>query len=156
MRSGLSLIEIMLGIAIMVILTGAGVTISMRSTQRKSVEAASDKLASWLGEIKSNAQSGKSDPICGQGTLLGWRIEVGASDIRTEGHCYQAASPGYIMFGQQTYVYPSGVTNSPTLSFMFLPLGQGTDLAADTSIDVIGTGLTKTITVSKSGTITGP
>ncbi len=138
------MVELLVVFALISILTGAGIGISQQAGRRQAVIQAAEGLATAMKTARANALAGKKDTAtCGSNFLDGWRVVVLANGYTLEGVC------GTVFFSKTTN-YPSTVTNSPTPTVLFKPLGLG---ATPATIGVSGSGTTQTVIVTASGEV---
>ena len=140
-----TMVELLVVFALISILAGAGVGVSQQAGRRQRVLAAAENLAGALKTARANALAGKKDTAtCGSNFLDGWRVAVLTNGYTLEGVC------GAVFFSKTT-TYPMAVTNSPTPTVLFKPLGLGATPA--TTITVSGSGVTQTVQVTGSGEV---
>lgn len=124
--------------------------------KRQSVVAAKRQIMGDIRAAQSDAASGRKPGGC-TGTLLGFTFEVTGTTTPAE---YEVEASCTTASGNQSYLIkevqlPTGISISlpSTNPILFKPLAQGTNLAANSSvtINIMGVGLTETITVTAAG-----
>lgn len=132
------MIELLVVMSLMVLLSGAGLFMSMKNNQKQVVDQAAEKLRSVILQARSNSLSGINQ--CGTDIFLGWRVVVVSNGYTVEGVCENSE------FSSKTETYPSSISFSPA-TILFGPQGVGTEPIT------INVG-TKTVSVSVTGNVT--
>jgi prepilin-type N-terminal cleavage/methylation domain-containing protein len=155
MSKGYTLLEVLIAIVIMGMVFTIGAVTYRDFTRRQQVTAASRQIQTDIRLAQTRALSGEK-PVGCLGTLSGYRFTPN-SPIVTQYSIEAICSGTPLPIIVQTIPIPAGITVAPFSSFMFKPLGQGTNLATGTTrqirISATGTTYTKTIIVSASGDI---
>lgn len=147
MKTGFTLIELMITITIIGILVGFGISAYGKARDRQIGQAAGEKIVSILQENQTIASIGKKD--CNDKYLGQQVILTPPNTLQTRSIC-----EGGVM-GSPTSTPIDGITSLTSATIIFNPLSRGINLGAPTlNIDFVGaSGLTYRIFLTSSGTI---
>ncbi len=163
LKSGFTLVELLITIALMAILVSAGTTVTVQSAQRRQVDQAGKDLQGILEQARANALAGKKIN-CASSTLGGWGVRIpSANSFELNEYCgnIYVVNPPFTTVTTKTY--PAAITISQPVEFpiIFKTQGQGikpnvnfTGTAA-IPIMVTGFGATKEIDFYPSGQVSG-
>lgn len=124
-HTGFTLIELAISVAIMGILIGGGMVSYIDFNRRQTLQSAAAQVKSTIRAAQSRAVSGEkpTDGTCSQ--LLGYKVDVGQSDLTISAKC----TNDIIVVDTQTL--PAGITfNTTNASMLFKSLGGGVDQSA--------------------------
>ncbi len=162
LKSGFTLVELLITIALMAVLVSAGTTVTVKSAQRRQVDQAGKDLQGILEQARANALAGKKIN-CAASTLGGWGVSIPTtSSFTLDEYCgsvYSSPTKNVVT----TKTYPSAITISQPTEFpiIFKTQGQGIKPNANFTgtaaipIMVTGFGATKEIDIYPSGQISG-
>lgn len=149
MRKGLTLIELLIAIAVMVVVATMGAFISLNSVKQRAVINTAAKLRSVLALARDNSLAGKKVKCPTTDTLAGWQIRFNLSSYSLEEVCKSSGSQVYTTYSTPGVSLTSSVN---PIIFQVLTGGVNTGTSNDATIDVSGI-ITEEITVSSSGEI---
>lgn len=161
-KSGFTLVELLITIALMAILVSAGTTVTVQSAQRRQVDQAGKDLQGILEQARANALAGKKINCSGT-TLGGWGVSIpSANSFTLDEYCgsvYSSPTKNVVT----TKTYPTAITISQPSVFpiIFKTQGQGVKPTgnfvgtAAIPIMVTGFGATKEIDFYPSGQVSG-
>jgi prepilin-type N-terminal cleavage/methylation domain-containing protein len=153
-RNGFTLIEIIVSVTLLLLLSGLFVANYTGFNNPQTVSQSVSDVIMNLQAARTKAVSGVKPALCVTlDTLVGYRVDFTAtgSTYTVQARCLVSGSEqgvGEIM----TYTLPSGVKFSPIpFSMTFYALDRGA--SADQTISIVGNGVTKKVSVFKSGVI---
>lgn len=157
LKFAFTLIEVIIVTAIILLFSGLLLAQYNNFTQQQNLRAEAQKLVNILELARKKTLSKETIPSCG-GAFNGYKLTINSNNYIlsycTTNDCSCATTN--IPF---TYTIQSGigVTFSPLTSIQFLPNFQGTNLTADTALQIKNTSINqciKTFSVSKIGIVT--
>lgn len=149
---GFTLVEILVSISIMTVLFALGVTRYREFSRRQGLVNEVKNIISTITKTQNLASSGYKPTGC-TGELLGIRYVMDTNNTYTIRAQCSVGSPiieGPLPYGANFDVNPA------VASILFFPVGQGTNLSADTVIEVVNLidSRSAEITVTKEGSMT--
>lgn len=149
-EAGFTLIEIMVGVVVLLLLSGLLMAGYNRFNDTQSVQQAARTVIANLQAVRTSAGYGTKPAGCD--TLIGYRVTFTASGYQTSAFCQVGAvqqSVGTVT----TYTLPDGVTFSspPPQPITFYALDRGA--SADQTITINGNNTTSKVTVLASGVV---
>lgn len=151
-KIGFTLIEVLVAMAIVILLSTAGVGSLRKNTQRKVVENAATNVAAMLRKAQTNAAGGVKYNCIAQ-PLKGWQVIFDADNVNY--HLQEACENGsdtiYPVFSVQDEKLPTGTSFSASTPapILFRVVGQGVKFGSGTYIQPISiTGFSTTISIS--------
>jgi prepilin-type N-terminal cleavage/methylation domain-containing protein len=157
MKQGFTLIEMLVTVALVVFVSGSGLSVTLKNLDQQKMNAEQTKLVSALKSIRSLAQSGQRDVVAcpvGSSVLSGWGFSTAADgkSYTVSGKC-EVSGVG-VQFGVKKTVLPTGVTISPVnLEIIFNALGEGTSVTGFKTLTLAGLGYSRTVSVDESGIV---
>lgn len=152
MKRAFTIVELLVVMALVAIVSGASVSVSLQAGRRKAVDRAAEDLAQSMRQARDFAQAGKKDTTqCGSGTsaipLEGWKVDVVSNSYTVKGICGTD-------FGIRTVNFQGGVT-ATTGTALFRPISQSAVLTGTFPIwlSATGTSYKNTVTVSSGGEV---
>lgn len=147
MKTGYTLVELMVTVTIIVFLTSFGISAYGKAQTSQATKTATETILSALSEAQKKASTGTSD--CGAGVeYFGQKIVFQNSNIALRSTC----STGDSAIIKNISV--PGVTFTATSTFIFRPLSQGVILSGgNTNISYSAGSSTYLIQVMPSGSI---
>lgn len=146
---GYTLIEVLVGLAIIGLLFTIGYAGYRDFAKRQVLNNAYEELKVSLTLTRQLALSGEKPSAC-SGNFLGSEVRLGSDGTYYSIHlkCQSSAVT------KKTINLPSGVTISGTSPIRFNLLGQGTNLAGQTTLTLTQNGVaTRSATITPQGTI---
>lgn len=160
MRSGFTLIEVLIVIVILGIMMGVGSVRFREFERRQAVVSAKRQLLSDVRAAQSDAAAGRKPPGC-TGTLQAYGFEVvrmaNPARYRTFARCGQGVSTAD--FVTKTAELPAGITLnvSGVNPVLFKSVSGGTNLTGVSSVTIevkgSGTSTIETLTINASGEV---
>lgn len=143
MKTGFTLIEILVGLTIVTVLFGTGFASYREFARRQILNSSYGKLGSALSLARQLALSGDKPEACPTNSVLnGYRVDFGQKKFWAE-----CAGPGGTTQARVTTIdIPSEIeilSSQPTI--LYKVLGQGTDQAAEVTVTVKHTGTNSTM-----------
>lgn len=150
LKSGYTLIELLITITITTILVTIGVTAYGRAAEIQAIKSDTEKILEIITSAQKAATSGKTDCTEASGPYLGERLttSVGSKTITLTSTCQNGN-------GTTRTIDLNSFTFSTANSLVFRPLSQGIDTGATSTqyIDFTNTNSTYRIQIERSGTI---
>ncbi len=139
MHKGVTIIEILVAIAVVAIMAGVGMGISINASKRKTVENTAILVRTQLFQARSHALQGKKVQCASTDKLAGWQVSFTATSMALNENCLSSG-----LHVTKTTTFPPGVTATP------LPSPSSVDFAPVTGVPNLSTTVTVTITGSAS------
>lgn len=161
MKKGLTLIEVLVSVGVMLVLLTAAGSGLRKANSRQSLDQVTENVRQAFLQAKSYAQAGKKDCAGCGGTaacevtdlpLDGWRVTVNPSNYWVEGVCGGSIflAKQYNLSGYTMAANPGSVT--------FRPIGLGTDLTGPMDVAVYkaaGPTEVESFRIETTGEVTG-
>ena len=147
MKTGYTLVELMVTVTIITLLTSFGISAYGKAQNSQATRAATETIMATLSEAQKKASSGTSDCV-GSDEYFGQKVVLSGSSISLRSTCSTGDS------STVKTISVSGVTFSGSPTFVFRPLNQGVILTGgNTSIDYATNTNTYRIQVMPTGSI---
>ena len=135
MKSGYSLIELILVVGAMMLIAAFGVARYNEFNERQAVQQAADTFISNLRLIQAKALAGDKPEGCD--TLVGWTVEFALKSYSMYAICNNGSGEEIIESTRVTVDLPGNVNlNYANPSITYYALGKGT--SADQTVDIFG------------------
>lgn len=166
-RAGFTLLELILIMSLGMILAGVGIAGFLRNSREQAVTAAAERLRQAFSQAKANSLSGKKDcAVCrcedvnplDDVPLRGWRVTVetaGPLGFTVQGECALPSAPTPSPFLVRREDFPAQVVEVTAMgnSVLFLSLNEGIEPAGGATFNLVGAGVTRTVSVGANGEI---
>lgn len=153
MKKAFTLIEILVAMGLVMILTGAGIGTLRQSARRKAVENAASDVVAVLHQAQAYAASGQKINCTAAQPLAGWQVNFTATGYELQELCPQSAGSPFLI---KSGTWPDNISPSSLPSanpILFRVLGQGTNVAGQTGVEISGFGITQGVGVNSAGEV---